>query len=490
MLLRYAQDKAQNDMMNGIHAMKRILFLTLLSGILILSACGGNPPLTQLTSVPVLDTTTSSSFPTSTQTSIPSTTPTASFTSLPTIPIFTPTFDVSTILSVTPAPQAECPKEDAALKLDFRFDDYSIDINQEILKFLHNGGVIRVVTDEMSKIYNQNSYRLADITNDGIPDLIFDGFTQLYDYFYILWCQDGQYSVYSSEEAMGVSIGNRIYEIVDMNKNGVPEIVAYYRSGTGSGIYHFFVGEWNGKTFINLAPERYIEGLDQLLIEDINEDGTLELILIGGFYIYGRTAPWRLSNHTYMWNGKVFTEQPIEYLQPDYRFQAVQDADYAIIIGKHNRAMRLYQEVISNQKLEWWSVERRKYEQAIIDAPWFHEPTPSVKPQEDLTEHPRLAAYAYYRIMLIHLVQNHESEATTTYNTLQEKFGNDPYSHPYVEMASAFWEAYQSTKRMYDGCAAAIQYAVEHPEILTPLGSDYHGWQSHTYVPADVCPFR
>jgi hypothetical protein len=43
---------------------------------------------------------------------------------------------------------------------------------------------------------------------------------------------------------------------------------------------------------------------------------------------------------------------------------------------------------------------------------------------------------------------------------------------------------------MYDGCAAAIQYAVEHPEILIPLGSDYHGWQSHIYEPADVCPFR
>ena len=61
---------------------------------------------------------------------------------------------------------------------------------------------------------------------------------------------------------------------------------------------------------------------------------------------------------------------------------------------------------------------------------------------------------------------------------------------PYVEMESAFWEAYQSTKKMYYGCAAAIQFAVEHPEILVPLGSDYHGWQSHIYEPADVCPFR
>ncbi len=108
----------------------------------------------------------------------------------------------------------------------------------------------------------------------------------------------------------------------------------------------------------------------------------------------------------------------------------------------------------------------------------------------DITEYPRLAAYAYYRIMLLHLVQGYESDATVVYTTLGEKFGSDPYARPYVEMASAFWEAYQSTQRMYDGCAAAIQYAAEHPEILIPLGSDYHGAQSHTYVPADVCPFR
>ncbi len=92
--------------------------------------------------------------------------------------------------------------------------------------------------------------------------------------------------------------------------------------------------------------------------------------------------------------------------------------------------------------------------------------------------------------MLLHIVQGQETGASTAYNTLQQKFGNDPYGRPYVEMAMAFWESYQSTHKMYDGCAAAIEYAAEHPEILTPLGSDYHGSQSHIYVPADVCPFR
>jgi len=61
---------------------------------------------------------------------------------------------------------------------------------------------------------------------------------------------------------------------------------------------------------------------------------------------------------------------------------------------------------------------------------------------------------------------------------------------PYVEMATRFWNAYQSMHKMYDGCAAAIEYAAENPEILVPLGDGYHGAQSHTYVPADVCPFR
>jgi hypothetical protein len=46
------------------------------------------------------------------------------------------------------------------------------------------------------------------------------------------------------------------------------------------------------------------------------------------------------------------------------------------------------------------------------------------------------------------------------------------------------------THKMYDGCAAAIQYAAEHPEILVPLGSDYHGAQAKIYKPEDVCPFR
>jgi hypothetical protein len=80
--------------------------------------------------------------------------------------------------------------------------------------------------------------------------------------------------------------------------------------------------------------------------------------------------------------------------------------------------------------------------------------------------------------------------AKVKYATLQEKFPAGNPGHSYAEMATDFWSAYQSSGKMYDACAAAIAYANAHPEILTPLGSDYHGAQSHIYQPADVCPFR
>lgn len=95
--------------------MKRIT-IGLLCGFFLISACTSSK-----TSAPVVieSTTTLSSILTFTATSIPTETPTASVTPLPTIPTFTPTFDVSTIVTVTPAPEAECPASSPYPEKDF-----------------------------------------------------------------------------------------------------------------------------------------------------------------------------------------------------------------------------------------------------------------------------------------------------------------------------------------------------------------------------------
>jgi hypothetical protein len=225
---------------------------------------------------------------------------------------------------------------------------------------------------------------------------------------------------------------------------------------------------------------------DDFELIDLNNDGIAEFMLKG---LPPRSQdepgdPLRSQTDIYYWNGKTYSSITT-FSAPHYRFQAIEDGDIQSLQGKYREAIKLYQDAIESKTLDWWSKEKFEHNREAA----INFTTPAVLAPDE-TEYPRLAAYADYRIMLLHLVQGHESDASTVYKTLQQKFRNDPYGKPYVEMATVFWNAYQSTHKMYDGCTAAIQYAAEHPEILTPLGSDYHGFQSHIYVPADVCPFR
>ena len=425
--------------------------------------------------------------PTATQT------PTSTITPLPTIPTFTPTFDVSTIVTVTPAEKAECPTTNNS-EVDYQFDfgvfptgkkfvdDHTI---ESVIAYLRMGGNIDTLIDILSEI--QSNFIYQDITNDNTPDLIIVS-GSLFQKLNIIYCQNGQYSLFPSNgKALGDLFGEIVeFKIQDLNQNQIQDIYSVVTTPTG---LIAKVWEWNGQIFEDLTaitPE--VEGVSivDAKIVDINNDNVLELV------IKGQVAndepfpgqPLRSITSVYHWNGNRYSLST-RFDVPQYRFQAIQDGDIQVLYGNFKEATNIYQEAIDSNNLDWWSKDRYEHNRsARIN---FFTPVPL---NLDGSEYPSLAAYAYYRIILLHLAQGQEAEAASTYQTLQDTFGTDQYAAPYVEMATAFWEAYQSTQKMYDGCAAAIQYAVEHPEILTPLGSDYHGWQSHIYVPADVCPFR
>lgn len=391
-----------------------------------------------------------------------------------------------------------CPPIDSNAELDtipfFAHKEKLSDdqIFRFILDYLNLGGSWETANAELS---NSKKYGRAlgsidefDLTNDGVKDFI----VKILPGFGIYSCRNGYYEL-SLNLNGAVGEPASIVDIKDMNLNGIPEIVAGITFCSGN-CFDVSIFEWNGHEFQNLLGEwKTITSLEEKAI-DVNNDGILELVIegpfpsIGGYVDY---IPLRGQKDVYYWNGENFAASHTEFSTPEYRFQAIQDADLMVLDGKFEKALALYNDAIISKELKWWSKDRREYEiQLLVDSYDPAKPTSLPEPLEDAAEYPRLAAYAYYRIMLLHLVQGNESEATATYSTLQQTFGNDQYGRPYVEMASAFWEAYQSMHKMYDGCAAAIQYAVEHPEILIPLGSDYHGWQAKIYKPEDVCPFR
>lgn len=498
--------------MIGRKTLKQIL-IGLIGGILILSSCRQVPAGEKSTGtatpvfLPQDVTATPSPILTTTNTSLPTLTPTASIIPLPTIPTFTPTFDASTIVTVTPAPKAECPTEDLSVVAKFATPNsdgsYEIYRASDILDYLNSGGTSAQLSDS-------GIVEIIDLTNDGVNEVVYEGLLRFG--VSILGCKDGKYQDFLD---FGGDSGVNLIKLPDLNKNGTPEImlsdVVHY------GYVDIFIFEWNGDQFRSLINMGKYSSTDDTVVDwvsatwisdtahhklkDINGDGLKDIVVvydvhqraqgvIGGFDIAVQ-RPLRDQTIILSWNGRNFVNIKQGTNDPtQYRFQAIQDGDEQVRYGNYTAALSLYQAAIFDDRLEWWSPERREYELFVLGSQY--EPTPTVYPTPipDASEYPRLAAYAYYRTMLLHIVQGHESDAGTVHKTLQQKFSSDPYAQSYIEMANAFWNTYQSTHKIYDGCAAAIQYAVEHPEILIPLGSDYHGGYSHTYVPTDVCPFR
>ncbi len=475
------------------------LFLLVILGLL-----AGCAP---VTSIPTVETTTATTsivtthiaIPTRPETAIPLS-PFPSSTPQPWTPTvtITPTFDPSTIVTVTPAQAAVCPAIDPLFLPDFprpRYDDANSTEHavENVLNYLNRGGSIDNAAVRLG--FSEHKFRKVDLTGDGVPEVAIIS-PLYYGTIHFLTCQNGYYVDHNPYDDPTVSLvaNSSINLVIDLNKNGLPEIIVKSYGCSGSGCLGISVFEWNGEEFANISPTVGTLGPHNFSLKDTDGDGLKEVILKGdrpGSCCVGMMTPWRYKNVVYSWNGDVFAESYVYFDSPQYRFQAVQDADREVFYQNLDKALVLYQDAIFSDKLEWWSRERRDYEVNLFYNSYKQPtPTPSAYPAEDTTEYSRLAAYAYFRITLLHILQDHESDAGTVYQTLQQKFPEGNPGFPYAEMAAAFWNEYQSSRDMTAACGMAVEYASEHPDILIPLGSDYHGMQSHTYQPENVCPFR
>jgi hypothetical protein len=351
-----------------------------------------------------------------------------------------------------------------------------------------------------------------DLTGDVVPEIIafnpINDTTKLSFAIYVFICDNGKFKKgfvfqqYSAEKYQNLIVqdvnSDKIPELIIQAGNNYPEpssrIWVYgYQNGSYrsllsipylSNLNTLDYDRWLKPTY-DIKFKEYIAafGNYKFKIQSKSKDGAYELALTWKLEYSG--GPSRTANYVYSWDGENFSQSRVEYSPPEYRFQAIQDGDKATQSGEYVQALNLYQSAVFDNKLKWYSPRR----QTTFDPPWTTL-TPIPDSFIDPTEYPRLAAYAYYRMVILHTFLGEMDAAQVKYATLQEKFPAGNPGHPYVEMATDFWNAYQSSGKMYNACAAAIAYADVHSEILTPLGSDYHGAQSHIYVPADVCPFR
>jgi hypothetical protein len=417
-------------------------------------------------------------------------------------------FDPKQVNTFTPVPQSVCPATNPDLVFDIQEaltasgnESPNAHFTQYVLDYLNAGGSVQAISSEINQNSNQidSRFQAKDVTGDGIPELI-SAYGIWIDVF---GCQNAQYQRTGLMTA-GNEAGSYIIAVTDINLDGLAEIVAYFNSCMNYRCPFISISEWNGKEFQELILDSTsADGCSYLhvapfgvKVQDIDSNGTKEIVLfINGNPWPDIDFPYRQETRTCMWNGKNFVVYDDEFDPPYYRFQAVQDGDRAFLAGKYTQALDFYQQAIFSDKLEWFTRERWRHDFEVYRAGFFpshNEPTPTTDPSmvPDPNEYPYLAAYSRYRIMLLFVAQDFLKDAETVYDTLLEKFPPESPGNIFVQMASAFWNEYQSSQSIGQACSQAIAYAADHSDILGYLGDWDRGAQSLHYTPEDICPLK
>ncbi|MBI9051768.1 MAG: hypothetical protein JEZ00_20265 [Anaerolineaceae bacterium] len=441
-----------------------------------------------------------------------------------------PTFDAELAVTKTPSAPQQCPAGNPELVFDpelifpsydeFRSEDSGLNMREKqkyLLDYLNNGGDVEPVLQMCQKYESNGSTYCGDLTGDGLPEIMLriDDFAFQGDY-YIFGCLDGAYEeIYTAEE---FSVFREILRVVDMNLDGIPEVVLKMVPDHGFSYWaNYEILSWNARTMISqvsqsgfeqihLNADVYPDGIsvsglgegydatvDQWQIKDIDHNGTLEFIVQGGLethYYYDLFEPSLPYILTMMWNGEGFVVQDVEIGVPQYRFQAVQNGDAYTLLHQYDQARQSYMAAVNDPSLEWWTAE--KSEQVVIINGYHDEdfitPTPS---PEDTDERPNLAAYAQYRLILLDVLEGDLERAEQDYAAMQEAYTAGQAGSVYVDFAGVFLEEYQQSRDVTQACQVALDDGADHKkELLRYFGKEQAFVSRLVYELEDLCPFE
>ena len=456
---------------------------------------------------------------TGTATRIPTEIPTPVPLFLPGVAGFQPTpiYDPAQWATASPSTPPACPGVDPGLPLpaqlvgalaDFPGGYPPPDLSNLVVSSLNQGGIPDTFL-QTAHPADPEPALMQDLTNDGQPEILLKTGA-----LSILGCDPGGSRGYT---VMGQFMDDidlvppHILAIQDLNRDGFPELLLTSRAFGGFSTTDLLqICSWDGQEFSSVAvlhptyPYYNLGDLDFLEIQgrlwgityhagsvnvlDDDRNGTVEFIINSG--IPGHpdliaSGPWRRAQDVFTWNGEAYVLLHSDIDPPIYRFQALHDADQAALWGEYERALALYQDVIFSDLLLGWSPEL--YEQQAYSFFVDSTPTPFPVPAE---EYYHLAAYARFRILVLHALHGYDRDGQIVFDTLVEKFPEGQPGHASVVLAEAFWPVYLATHDVGQACTQALQAVGDDAEdILYWLDGDFHGIQAPDYQRIDLCPF-
>lgn len=419
--------------------------------------------------------------------------------------IFTPTSNFINLKPqvVTPSLPETCPEiRNNSVSFPDDPQEYFLTMNRSdgikefgrfVDEVLNQGGL----NDLLSYLKTHGiEYYVVDLTNDGVNELVIDFIA-----IDVFGCKNEKFEnliTLTPDMELG-----KVLSLEDINANGVNDLVLAMQFN-GFHYYGIYVLEWNNDRFESLISNwrfdsyenrlisfggAYLLGESELFVQDINDDGFQELIIDGGIPTYlggssGGDGPWRPQKVIYMWNGEYFAWYSQEYSPPNFRFEAIQDGDIQTFRGDYVKALQSYEAAIFKKDLISWDQDR--WLKVINERTDLHYPDIEEFPFNQV-EYEKLSAYARYRIIILHLLNERYEDAKRTYEILLEKHPVNDNGYPYVMLATEFWNEYQVSKSIVSACQKSVQYARSHLEILEPLYT--YGSFDQYYTPETICPF-
>ncbi len=464
-----------------------------------------------------------------TQTPFPSVTPTQTFTPTATLPLFyqTPTFDPASIVTVTPAPAAQCPTVDPSYKPVlpdqgetniYGYEADEMHLLADMLNALNRGASLAelkkvlpaVSGSEGSLNLSPGDFTSQDLTGDSVPEVLF--YNRGYN-FAVFTCKTGKYIQAINMPSYNFHVVHQV-EIEDLNGDKLPEIIIGVSNLIPISVpIKLFIFQWDGTVYQNVnfsgvvdemyMPDmKYYEFREMLYFEihETAQNGLKEVVAVedvGHHAEFPLFGPWRDVINTIVWNGTGYALQPERLTAPVYRFQAVHDGDRAFLRWDFEEALRFYHQSLDDPKLKGWSEAHFEHMRNSIQAEWYGTPTPTVLP-DDPEEYLVLSAYVRYKISLIYLAQGKESQALEEYEMLRQNYPKGVPGYEFAQMAKTFWDDYRNGRDLIAACANARSYADSHPEATKELlDTTWHGWQAPSDYPYDdvptttyMCPFE
>jgi len=261
-----------------------------------------------------------------------------------------------------------------------------------------------------------------------------------------------------------------IYSVTDVNRDARPEVFLT-TSECGAHTCHLYVYAvaYRSGLYVSIVadsasgPSILVPMADnQLRIEDIDGDGTMELLLRQGLIASAGAGPQREATRRYKWDGKVFALASVEYDAANYQGYSLyylnRDADDAFTRREYSGAAALYLEALDQP-----------------DLPAFYTPGNSGE----------LRAYARFRIGLSLAAMGDGPSALAA---LDRTVAADPAALHSL-LAQRFRDAYAPASDLVAGCAGALTFVDENADAFARLWNYGYANPNPGAEKLPLCPF-